>query len=142
MDNDSEPKVLIPYPGPDASGNVQDIFVYLRPETNGVLVESTLLKVVKECRAAGVEISLIYLANIPGEFILGHHIVERHYAQKFYFAVHGKNAFTPAMKARVESFLSARLSSGSMTNANLGMRPPGWQGARKLPIGGRVRQLK
>lgn len=104
MDNDSEPKVLIPYPGPDASGNVQDIFVYLRPETNGVLVESTLLKVVKECRAAGVEISLIYLANIPGEFILGHHIVERHYAQKFYFAVHGKNAFTPAMKARVESF--------------------------------------
>lgn len=104
----SEPKVLIAYPGPDASGDVQDIFVYLRPETNGVLVESALMRVVKECRREGLEISLIYLANIPGEFILAHHIVERHYAQKFYFAVHGKNVFTPSMRARVESYFGVK----------------------------------
>ncbi|MEE8440742.1 MAG: hypothetical protein V3S41_03405 [Spirochaetia bacterium] len=99
-----EPQVLVPYPGPDGSGEVQDIFVYLRPETNGVLVESTLLRVIDECRKSRSDIKLIYLANIPGDFILRHHIVERHYAQKFYFAVHGKRAFTRSMRERVEAY--------------------------------------
>lgn len=103
-DGISKPQVLVPYPGPDSSGDVQDIFVYLRPETNGVLVESTLLAVIDECRRKGQGISLIYLANLPGEFILRNHIVERHYAQKFYFAVHGRRAFTDSMKRRVESY--------------------------------------
>jgi len=96
-----EPQVLVPYPGPDPSGTVQDIFVYLRPETNGVIVESTLLGVIDKARKNREEIRLIYLANIPGEFILRNHIVERHYAQRFYFAVHGKGAFTGTMKKRV-----------------------------------------
>ncbi len=99
-----EPQVLVPYPGPDGSGDVQDIFVYLRPETNGVLVESTLLRVIEKCRKDRSGIKLIYLANIPGDFILRNHIVERHYAQKFYFAVHGKRAFTHSMRERVEAY--------------------------------------
>lgn len=98
-----KPQVLVPYPGPDGSGDVQDIFVYLRPETNGVLVESTLLRVIDKCRKDRDEVKLIYLANIPGDFILRNHIVERHYAQQFYFAVHGKNAFTGSMQKRVSA---------------------------------------
>jgi hypothetical protein len=102
-----EPQVLVQYPGPDGSGAVQDIFVYLRPETNGVLVESTLLRVIESCRNDRTEVTLIYLANIPGEFILRNHIVERHYAQKFYFAVHGKSAFTGPMKKQVAAHFGA-----------------------------------
>lgn len=64
-------------------------------------MESTLLRVIEECRNDRTEARLIYLANIPGEFILRNHIVERHYAQKFYFAVHGKNAFTGSMRRQV-----------------------------------------
>jgi len=96
------PQVLIPYPGPQSDGLVQDIFVYLRPETNGVLVESTLLKVVQSCSQYRRGIRLIYLANFPGAYILDHHIVERHYSHKFYFAVHGKRAFTVKMKTEFE----------------------------------------
>lgn len=96
------PQILVPYPGPDTSGMIQDIFLYLRPETNGTLVESALLKVVQGCSQYRTGIKLVYLANFPGEFILEHHIVERHYAHKFFFAVHGKRAFTSRMKHEFE----------------------------------------
>ncbi|HKJ86055.1 MAG TPA: hypothetical protein VKA06_08260, partial [Spirochaetia bacterium] len=92
------PQILVPYPGPDGSGEIQDIFVYLRPETNGVLVESLLLKVIQGCSQYRSGIRLVYLANFPGQFIVDNHIVERHYAHKFFFAVHGKRAFTSRMK--------------------------------------------
>lgn len=81
---------------------VQDIFLYLRPETNGTLVESALLKVIQGCSQYRTGIKLVYLANFPGEFILANHIVERHYAHKFFFAVHGKRAFTSRMKEEFE----------------------------------------
>lgn len=112
-----EPQVLVPYPGPDGSGTIQDIFVYLRPETNGVLVESTLLKVIETCRKDGHDIKLIYLANIPGEFIVQHHIVERHYAQKFYFAVHGRQVFTESMRRRVEAHFGVRWDEVTIVGA-------------------------
>ena len=122
------PQVLVPYPGPDGSGDIQDIFVYLRPETNGVLVESTLLRVIKERPHYREGVSLIYLANLPGEFILSHHIVERHYAQKFYFAVHGGRAFTRSMIERFERFFRASWSESTVIGAFealnvLGMTP-------------------
>lgn len=88
----------MPYPGPDGSGAIQDIFVYLRPETNGVLVESLLLRAIQGCSQYRSGIRLVYLANFPGQFIVDNHIVERHYAHKFFFAVHGKRAFTSRMK--------------------------------------------
>lgn len=96
------PQILMSYPGPDASGSVQDIFLYLRPETNGVLVESALFKVVQSCSQYRTGIQLVYLANFPGAFIVGNHIIERHYAHKFFFAVHGKRAFTTRMRRSFE----------------------------------------
>lgn len=101
-DGATGPQILVPYPGPDGSGDVQDIFLYLRPETNGTLVESALLKVIQNCSQYRTGLKLVYLANFPGEFIVQYHIVERHYAHKFFFAVHGKRAFTSRMRADFE----------------------------------------
>ena len=97
---DGLPRVLVPYPGPAIEEHAQDIFVYLRPETNDVQVESAVLKVIENCPAYRQKMNLVYLANLPGEFIIHHHIVEKHYALKLEFAVHGKHLFTPEMRRR------------------------------------------
>lgn len=94
------PAVLVPYRGPQPDPEIEDIFVYMRPETNGVLGESTILRVIERCPQYRVEIELVYLANIPGQFILANHIVERHYAPKLHFAVLGKRVCTPGMRTR------------------------------------------
>ena len=42
-----KPDILIPYKGPDSSaGKTTDIFIYLRPESNGVISESAIMKVI------------------------------------------------------------------------------------------------
>ena len=74
------PSILVPYPGPDSAPDALDVFVYLRPETNGVAVESTVLKVVRECRGRESDIDLVYMANVPGSHIVRRRIVERHYS--------------------------------------------------------------
>lgn len=104
--NVSNPSVLLPYPGPDATGATQDIFVYMRPETNGVLAESAVLRVVERCPEYKSRLNLVYLANLPGDFIIHEHIVEEHYALKLYFAVHGKAAFTGAMQERFTEYFN------------------------------------
>jgi len=96
----SKPQVLVPYPGPMADPDIQDIFVYMRPETNGVVGESEVLKVIEDCPQYKVDLHLVYLANIPGRFIVANHVVERHYAVKMSFAVHGKALFTERMRER------------------------------------------
>lgn len=98
------PTIIIPYSGPAEEEGVQDIFVYLRPETNGVLVESTMLKVVKSAEEYSSSMKLVYMANFPGEFIMKNNIVEQYYALKLHFAVMGPRAFTPAMIDRFNGF--------------------------------------
>jgi len=98
-----EPTVLLPYPGP-SEAYCNDIFVYLRPETNGVIVESTLLRVIRNNSNYKNRIKLVYLANIPGDFIVENRIVEEHYGYKLYFTVKGKAVFTPFMKERFENY--------------------------------------
>ncbi len=95
------PSVLVPYPGLGDDPAAQDVFVYLRPESNGVLVESTMLRVIQHDPDYRRSIFLVYLANLPGEFIARNHIVEEHYSIKLRFAVHGGRLFTPRMR---ESF--------------------------------------
>ncbi len=96
------PVILIPYEGPCDDEGCQDIFLYLRPETNGVEVESTILRQIEHHPHYRKQIRLVYLANIPGDFIVDRHIVEQHYSLKFFFAVHGKSAFTPHMQREFE----------------------------------------
>ncbi|WP_053335725.1 hypothetical protein [Salinispira pacifica] len=98
------PTIIVPYPGPSSEWGVQDIFVYLRPETNGVLVESTMLKVIKSAEEYSSAMKLVYMANFPGEFILKNNIIEQYYALKLHFAVMGRRAFTPSMINRFNRY--------------------------------------
>jgi hypothetical protein len=91
------PKVLIPYPGPILTPGAQDVFLYLRPESNGVLVESLLFRVFKS-QTYSQKFAVVYLANMTGEFVVKNRIIEQHYALKIKFARFGKAAFTRTMQ--------------------------------------------
>ncbi len=112
-----QPSILMPYPGPSTVDSEQDIFVYLRPESNGVVAESTMLRVIEHCGEYRTHIRLIYLANLPGGFILHNHIVEQHYALKLKFAVHGAEVFTPYMQRRFEEFFKTEFSGAPIIGA-------------------------
>jgi len=117
MENVRKPSILVPYSGPDASGNCKDVFIYLRPESNGVYVESSLLKVIRGKSLYLNNTSLVYLANLPGDFIVNKHIIERHYSVKLYFAAHGKNAFTKDMIKRFEAFFQESFNDAKIIGA-------------------------
>jgi hypothetical protein len=76
--------------------------IYLRPEANGVKVESTLLKVIRDDSLYKGSLKMVYLANIPGDFIVEKRVVEEHYALKIRFAREGRRAFTETMQKRFE----------------------------------------
>jgi len=120
------PSVLIPYPGPASEGTSQDICVYLRPESNGVLVESLLLKVLKKNPEYKHRIFFIYLANIPGEFILQNHIVEKHYLTQMRFAVLGGMLFTDFMKKSFERYFHRSFVDSEVIGSFEALRRLGW----------------
>ena len=109
MQGGDAPKILVPYPGPQSDGSTQDVFIYLRPETNGVAFESQVLGVVSHNPSYKRDFKLIYLANIPGSYIVNQHIIEQHYAIRLFFAVHGKDAFTDYMMEEFERFCGCTL---------------------------------
>lgn len=94
--------ILIPYSGPLKEAGKQDIFVYLRPESNGVEVESTIFKVIEKNPAYKDGIWLIYMANLSGSWMVRRRVIEHHYALKLYFATHGKEALTPGIRRGFE----------------------------------------
>ena len=98
------PTILIPFSGPQRKSGCQDIFLYLRPETNGVLVESTLFRVIKSNSKYCEKCQIVYLANIPGDFIVRYRIIQQHYATKIRFAKQGKKAFTPDMRRKFSEY--------------------------------------
>jgi len=110
------PSVLVPYPGPDPTGETNDIFIYLRPETNGVEVESALLKVIKGNREYAENVRLVYLANYPGDYINSKHIIEHHYANKIKAAEKGKKYFTESMIRMFEDHYSCSFKKAKIIN--------------------------
>lgn len=125
-----KPSVLVDYPGAVVDEDLQDIFVYVRPETNGVEVESRLLRVVRDCPAYHNGLELIYMANLPGEYMMEQHVIERHYAHKLFFAVHGARSFSGPMIREFESktgtrFSPERILGGFEALRYLGMTPEG-----------------
>ncbi len=122
-----KPKILVPYPGPDADPGLLDIFVYLRPETNGVAVESTVLKVVKEYRRRDADLDLIYLANVPGDHIVQTKTVERHYALRLHFAVHGGAAFSSAMQEQFSEYYHQPFAAERVIGAFDALRRFNWE---------------
>jgi len=127
MGNDQGlPSVLIPYPGPSIDPSTEDIFVYLRPESNGYLVESLLLKVIQKNPEYKQRIFFVYLANIPGEFILKNHIVERHYLTRMRFAVLGKMLFTEFMKRDFEDYFKLPFDQADIVGSFEALRRLSW----------------
>lgn len=92
-----QPTLLVPYAGPDASGDNFDVYMYLRPETNGVLTESVIMKTIVSDTRWKDGVKLVYMANYPGDFIHTRHLIEHHYRLKIHFAEKGGSAFTPGM---------------------------------------------
>ncbi len=113
----SSPTVMIRYPGPCIDREVQDIVLYLRPETNGVRTESCMLKVLRDDPSYKDFYSLVYLANLPGEFMAAHRIVERRYALRVRFAREGASAFTPTMKKAFEAHFGAAFETAPVVGA-------------------------
>lgn len=102
MSDERNPDVVVPYIGDCDRDECQDIFVYLRPETNGVLVESTIMRGVLHKAPDEKAIQLIYLANIPGATIHRDGILEQHYHNRIFYARQGIRAFSSYMKKRFQ----------------------------------------
>lgn len=115
------PSVLIAYPGPLEGSNAQDVFLYLRPETNGLLVESLLFRVIKS-DIFSKKCEVVYLANMPGDYIVKNRIIEQHYAVKIRFARLAKAAFTRAMQEKFERYFLASFAESKIIGAFQALR--------------------
>ena len=91
--------------------------MYLRPETNGVLTESTLLNVLRKNRVYAEHAPVVYLANLPGEFLVSRHIIEDHYRCKIDFARRGGALFTPSMIKRFEDRFNVPFETAEVLGA-------------------------
>jgi hypothetical protein len=90
--------------------------VYLRPETNGIQTESVLFRVFKDPLWHS-KVELVYLANVPGAFLLERGVVERHYAARVKFARQGAEAFTPAMRETFTRFFGVPFDRARVVGA-------------------------
>lgn len=117
----------MPYQAPEYADGTLDVFVYLRPESNGVAVESTILKAVRACRDDQRDIDLVYMANIPGDYIVSRRIVERHYALRLFFAVAGGRAFTADMQEQFADFYGTAFELQRVIGAFQALRQFGWE---------------
>lgn len=111
------PTILMPFPGPQSEPDCQDIFLYLRPESNGVLVESVLFRVIKGKSDYCEKCKIVYLANIPGDFIVKHRIIRQHYAVKIRFAKLGKMAFTRDMRRKFSEYFQLPFKNAPLIGA-------------------------
>lgn len=123
---DRNPQVLLPFPGPEPDPRALDVFVYLRPESNGVAVESTILSVVKRCGEYRTALKLVYLANIPGSWIVDNHVVEHHYELRLFFAVHGGAAFIGDMRDQFEEYFETPFDEKRVIGAFEALRIWDW----------------
>ncbi len=111
------PTILVPYIPAPADCGCQDVFFYLRPETNGIQVESRIMRVIQQDDRYRDSIELAYLANLPGSFILENRIVRRHYHIKIHFARKGVDAFTEYMKKAFRDFTGINSDSVEILGA-------------------------
>ena len=109
------PSVLVPYAGTDKSGESIDIFLCLRPESNGMNVESILLKVIRNNRFYSENVKLVFFANFPGNYIISGRLIEHHYSYKISSAEKGKKSFTENMINMFESYFSDNFNSAEIT---------------------------
>lgn len=111
------PTVVVPLIDDCDRKTCQDIFVYLRPESNGIVVESTIMRVVSRNKEIADRIRLVYLANIPGDFIARNRIIERHYHLKLLYSRKGKELFTPYMAEKFSAHFGIPFEKANIIGA-------------------------
>lgn len=109
-----EPTIVVPFAGACESSLCQDVFVYLRPESNGIAVESALMKGVSKVPNWQNNINLVYLANLPGDFLNKNGVFEEHYQTRIKFAKKGKSIFTPYMSRVFSSHYKINFDSAEI----------------------------
>ncbi|MBN2619321.1 MAG: hypothetical protein JXR64_13495 [Spirochaetales bacterium] len=103
-----KPTIVLPYMKTRRDDSYKDLFLYLRPETNGIKVESPLFNVIYNNPTFRTGIELVYLANIPGDFVTKNRVIENHYSLKCKIAREGKECFTPLMRERFEQWYKVK----------------------------------
>ena len=100
------PTIVLPYTGPSEDPAIQDIFLLLRPEINGVFGERSILRIIGSQPEYKQRIRLVYFANIPNDVFTHSGHFEAYYAQKLHFAFNGKRAFSPDMQKQFSEFFN------------------------------------
>lgn len=112
-----KPTIVLPYMESNYNEEVKDLYIYLRPETNGIKVESLIFSVIHENTVFRDGISLVYLANLPGDFVSRHRVIERHYQLKCDIAKKGRSCFTPLMIERFENWYNVKWDDVNVVSA-------------------------
>ncbi|MFO7730617.1 MAG: hypothetical protein R6V86_07615 [Spirochaetia bacterium] len=111
------PTVVIPFDSECKTELCQDVCVYLRPEANGIQVESAMMRTISTNPRYNENVKLVYLANIPGEFIAKHRIIEQHYRLKISFAKQGKRLFTDYMQQEFSRYYKVSFEEAEILGA-------------------------
>lgn len=112
-----KPTIVLPYMEQDTQSEGKDLFIYLRPETNGIKVESLMFQVIHNDIKFREGTTLVYLANLPGDFLSKNKVIERHYSLKCKMATEGKECFTPLMIKRFEKWFDVRWDDAKVISA-------------------------
>ena len=115
--NFRELTIVVPFSEKCTAAKCQDIFIYLRPETNGVRAESAIMQGVTSTGEFRKHIELAYLANLPGDFLIRKGVVKNHYKTRILFAYYGEKIFTPYMKQEFKNFFGAGIEEATVVGA-------------------------
>ncbi len=118
LDNDiRKPTIVLPFITTTGNEEVKDLFIYLRPESNGIRVESLMFSVIHNDPVFRDRISLVYLANLPGDFVSDRKVIEKHYFLKCEMARKGRECFTPLMITRFEKWFNVKWDEANVISA-------------------------
>lgn len=120
------PTVVIPFEADCRSSRCQDVFVYLRPETNGIRVESVMMRTLSQRPQYKDRVHIAYLANLPGDFIQKNRIIEDHYRLKLLFTKRGKQLFTPYMRREFSRYFGVPFEEARIYGAFEAMKKLGY----------------
>ena len=120
------PTVVIPFTSNCRTSDCQDVFLYLRPETNGIQVESAMMRVLRQRPEYKEQVRIAYMANLPGDFIAKHRIIEEHYRLKLLFTKRGKQLFTPYMKREFSRYFGVPFEKAKIYGAFEAMKRMGY----------------
>ncbi len=112
-----KPTIVVPFSNSCSDEACQDIFLYLRPESNGIKVESAIMRGLSGNAEYRESIKLVYLANLPGSFLVQKGVVKSHYKPRYIFARLGGKIFTPYMKRRFSEHYGVEFAGSRVIGA-------------------------